>query len=102
MTNSDPFAHSELDRFLRDAEVEARTGIRATRRAELEELGLFPRRVPIGARAVAWSERELVAWQKQRLALRDDAAAAAQAKRERTPQAVVRECRQPVEADAPA
>jgi prophage regulatory protein len=94
MPSHDPSTHRDLDHFLRDAEVEACTGIRATRRAELEERGLFPRRVPIGPRAVAWSEREVVAWQRQQLALRDDALAAAQAKRTRTPQVVARSSRQ--------
>ena len=90
MSGNDPFANGELDHVLRDAEVEAATGLGGTRRAELEAAGLFPKRVPIGARAVAWSGREVLAWQKQRLALRDDPEAAAQAKLERTPEPAAR------------
>jgi prophage regulatory protein len=86
MTANDSTA---LDRFLLASEVEALTGVRPTRRAELEQQGQFPRRIPIGPRTVAWSESEIREWQAARLALRDDAAAEVRARYDRTPQAAV-------------
>jgi prophage regulatory protein len=41
----------------------------------LEREGKFPRRVPIGEARIAWVESEIVAWQQQRIKVRDEKAA---------------------------
>jgi prophage regulatory protein len=64
-------------KFLREPEVLDRTGLSATAIDLLEARGEFPRRIPLGARAVGWIEVEVVEWQRQRIALRDDVAARA-------------------------
>jgi prophage regulatory protein len=64
-------------RFMREPELLARTGLSATAIDILEARGEFPRRIPLGARAVGWIETEVAEWQHQRIALRDDAAARA-------------------------
>jgi prophage regulatory protein len=69
--------------FIREAEVRRRTSFSPSQLDNLERLGQFPKRVPIGDRAVAWVEAEVTEWQQQRIAIRDDAAAEAQARRRR-------------------
>jgi prophage regulatory protein len=70
-------------RFLREPELLARTGLSPTMIDILEAKGQFPRRVPIGTKAVAWIESEVAEWQLQRIAIRDDAVTEAQARRKR-------------------
>jgi prophage regulatory protein len=70
-------------RFLREPELLSRTGLSASQIDLLEAEGAFPRRVPLGPRAIAWIEAEVVAWQQRRIAMRDDAAAEAEARRKR-------------------
>jgi prophage regulatory protein len=71
--------------FLREHEVEQRTGLSTSQRDRLEAAGEFPRRVPIAERAVGWIEHEIVEWQLKRIATREDAAQAERARIERTP-----------------
>ena len=62
-------------RLLRRPEVERRTG--KTRAGIYEDMaaGVFPRPVKIGPRAVAWIEKEIDDWQRQRIDDRDNQAA---------------------------
>jgi prophage regulatory protein len=62
-------------RLLRAKEVDRLTGTGETQRYRLEAAGLFPRRVKITDKAVAWVEGEVLAWIAGRMALRDEAAA---------------------------
>lgn len=82
--------------FIREAEVRRRTSFSPSQLDSLEKLGLFPKRVPIGDRAVAWIEAEVTEWQLARIALRDDEARDEQARIERTPPV-----RRRIEDDAP-
>jgi prophage regulatory protein len=70
-------------KFIREPELLARTGLSATAIDLLEARGEFPRRIPLGTKAVAWIETEVTEWQRQRIAMRDDAAAEEQARRRR-------------------
>jgi prophage regulatory protein len=70
-------------RFIREPELLSRTGLSATAIDILEARGEFPRRIPLGTKAVAWIETEVIEWQRQRIAMRDDAAAEEQARRRR-------------------
>jgi prophage regulatory protein len=70
-------------RFLREPELLECTGLSATAIDILEAKGEFPRRVPLGERAVGWVSTEVAEWQRQRIAIRDDAAAEGQARRRR-------------------
>jgi prophage regulatory protein len=83
MSKADLLRTAAPTRFIREPELLARTGLSATAIDILEERGDFPRRVPLGARAIAWIESEVVAWQQRRIALRDDAATDAEARRKR-------------------
>jgi prophage regulatory protein len=71
--------------FLREPEVRRRTGFSTAYIAILELYGRFPRRVPIGDRAVGWIEAEIEAWQRERISLRDDPVADDQARLLRMP-----------------
>ena len=76
----------ETDRLLRWPEVRNIVDISRYSARALELQGLFPKRVSLGGpRAVAWSERELLAWVQARLAARSDPRAEAAAKARRTP-----------------
>ena len=62
----------QQNRFLRLPAVEEKTGLKKTyiydlMRKPLEEGG-FPRPVPLGGRAVAWSENEVLTWINARIA----------------------------------
>lgn len=59
------------DTFLRDPQVTAVTGIPRSTRYELIEKGEFPRPIRLSPRIVAWSGREIAAWQRKRIADRD-------------------------------
>jgi prophage regulatory protein len=71
--------------FLRQDEVERRTGLSTSQRDRLEALGQFPTRVAIGPRSVGWVEAEISDWQRARIALRNDAEHAEKARLERMP-----------------
>jgi prophage regulatory protein len=72
-------------RFIREPELKARTSLTSSVIDKLEEAGEFPRRVPISDRMVAWVEAEIEAWQRNRIAARDDAARSEQLKLLRSP-----------------
>ncbi len=55
------------ERFLRLPTVEAMTGLSKRTIYRLIEAGDFPENIKLTARAVAWRESEVVAWQRQRL-----------------------------------
>lgn len=57
------------DRFLREREVQHRTGLSRSTRWRLERIGKFPRRRRISANAVAWLDSEIAAWIAARAAL---------------------------------
>lgn len=59
----DSLAH---DRFVREAECKQITGLSRTRRWELEKAGLFPKRVKLSERAIAWRLTALMAWIEER------------------------------------
>lgn len=52
-----------IDRFMRRKDVEAATGLARSTIYERMSAGTFPKPVPIGARAVAWRESDVAAWQ---------------------------------------
>jgi prophage regulatory protein len=54
------------DRLVRLAEILARTGLSRSSLYRLESLGLFPRRLKLGQRSVAWRETQLQAWIESR------------------------------------
>lgn len=58
-------------RLIRLPEVQARTGLSRSHLYALEALGEFPRRLKLSIRATAWSEAEVFAWIKSRIAARD-------------------------------
>jgi prophage regulatory protein len=72
-------------RFIREPELKARTSLTSSVIDKLEEAGEFPRRVPISDRVVAWVEAEIDAWQRGRIAARDDTARSEQLKLLRSP-----------------
>jgi prophage regulatory protein len=72
-------------RFIREPELLVRTGLSATAIDLLEAAGEFPRRVPVSAHVVAWVEAEIEAWQRDRIAARDDMARSAKLKLLRSP-----------------
>lgn len=55
-----------VDRFVREAECKAITGLSRTRRWELEKEGKFPTRIKLSSRAVAWSLKSLMQWMEER------------------------------------
>jgi prophage regulatory protein len=71
--------------FLRQDEVERRTGLSTSQRDRLEAAGLFPSRVPISSRSVGWVEDEITRWQLARIDVRDNVVGTAQARLERMP-----------------
>ena len=54
-------------RFIRRPVVMYLTGLGRTAIDDQEAAGHFPRRFPIGPRAVAWLESEVNAWQRARI-----------------------------------
>jgi prophage regulatory protein len=59
-------------RILRRAKVEETTGLpRATIYDKISK-GTFPKPIKLGKRSVGWLETEIIAWQKARIAERDD------------------------------
>ena len=63
-------------RMLSFPELKERKGIRFCRMHidRIEKAGNFPKRVRLSSAAVAWSEDEVDAWLKAKLAARNDAA----------------------------
>ncbi|EKF9741423.1 AlpA family transcriptional regulator [Vibrio cholerae] len=60
-------------RFLRLKEVMSLTGLgRSTIYKFMADETDFPKRVPLGGRAVAWVESEIEEWMESRLSMRDN------------------------------
>lgn len=58
----------QLQTFLRLKQVKALTGFSRSWIYEAIHRGDFPAPIPIGARAVAWPENSIAAWQASRIA----------------------------------
>ena len=58
-------------RLIRGKQVEDRTGFSLTHIRRLEAQGLFPKKVYLGPKSVAWIDEEVDAWVKARVAERD-------------------------------
>ena len=61
-------------KMLRKPELEAKTGLCERAIRDLEQVGVFPKRVllnPLGGRAVAWVEEEIDAYLRERAAARE-------------------------------
>ena len=58
-------------RLIRGKQVKHRTGFSLTHIRRLEEQGLFPKKVYLGPKSVAWIDEEVDAWVKARVAERD-------------------------------
>ena len=58
-------------KFLRLPEVINKTGYRRSNIYHLMNLGLFPKAVSLGPRAIAWVEEEVEEWMQQRIDQRD-------------------------------
>jgi len=54
------------ERLLRRPEVEARTGLSRSTLYDWMKRGEFPQPVKLGARIVAWRERDVTAWLESR------------------------------------
>jgi prophage regulatory protein len=54
--------HTAAPQLLRLPEVKQRTGLSRSTIYAIEAAGRFPRRVPLGPRAVAWLDSEVSAW----------------------------------------
>jgi prophage regulatory protein len=67
------FSKNATKRFLRLPEVMLRVGLRHTQIYAMMAEGRFPRPVKVGARAVAWLESEIDAYQDACIAERDAA-----------------------------
>ncbi len=60
-------AHEQLtDRFLREPEVKAITGLSRTTRWRLEREGNFPNRKSLSKNSVGWLESEISTWIRER------------------------------------
>ncbi|EGQ7810169.1 AlpA family transcriptional regulator [Vibrio parahaemolyticus] len=62
-------------RFLRMSEVIHLTGLSRSSIYDRMNANQFPKSVPLGGRAVAWVESEVMEWLENRIAQRDDVAA---------------------------
>ncbi len=60
-----------VQRILRRREVTSVSGLPTSTLYEQIALGLFPKPVKLGERAVGWLEDEVNAWQEARIAERD-------------------------------
>lgn len=58
--------HSPNKRVLRRSEVEARTGLSRSTLYDWMKRGEFPQPVKLGARIVAWRERDVTEWLESR------------------------------------
>jgi len=70
-------SHSEEDRILRIKDVMYLTGISKSYIYQLENKGLFPKRIQLveGGTAVGWLESEVYEWLNSRITRRDEEAA---------------------------
>ncbi|WP_088347467.1 MULTISPECIES: AlpA family transcriptional regulator [Rhodomicrobium] len=68
-------ADAPLRKFLRLPAVEAAIGKKKSWLYRAVEAGEFPRPIKIGSATVVWDAAEIGAWQAQRIAERDQAAA---------------------------
>lgn len=59
--------------ILRRADVERATGLSRSTLYDLMATGRFPRPIKLGGKAVGWLERDILAWQRDRIAERDGA-----------------------------
>ena len=57
----------QLERFLLREDVKRATGLATSTIYELMSKGEFPAPIRISPRRVAWREREIIAWQQQRI-----------------------------------
>jgi prophage regulatory protein len=65
-------APAQTERLIRFAEVKRLTGIDSRQQAQnLVRMGIFPKPVSIGLRAIAWVESEIAAWRDARIVERD-------------------------------
>lgn len=69
--NSSPLDDSRSVTLLRLPAVKQKTGYSKSSIYLLEARGEFPRRVRLGARAVAWSAAEIEKWIAEKIAARD-------------------------------
>jgi prophage regulatory protein len=70
--NSEDLSMPDISPTLeRRRQVEQRTGLKRTRLDDLEKQGLFPKRVVLSARAIAWVKSEVDDWIRARIAARD-------------------------------
>ena len=60
-----------LHKIVRLDELPQYCGLRRTQIEQLISENKFPRAVKLSARRKAWLESELIAWQQERIALRD-------------------------------
>ena len=58
---------NEPERFLREREVKARTGLSRTTRWRLEQTGDFPRRRRLSPNSVGWLASEMETWMRGRI-----------------------------------
>lgn len=63
-------------RFIREPERRRLTGVSSTTWWRMEKRGEVPRRVSINGNSVGWVEQEVLDWMQQRIAMRDQEAAA--------------------------
>lgn len=75
--------HGKPKRLLRFGELKAHAPHSKSSLYEMIAKGEFPKPVPIGPRAVAWIEDEVVAWQEAQIAKRNAAVADRDARRSR-------------------
>ncbi|UGA53711.1 helix-turn-helix transcriptional regulator [Vibrio sp. VB16] len=57
-------------RFIRLSEVKTKTGLSRSTIYEYISLGMFPKNIKVGPRAVVWVDSEIESWSKQRFAVR--------------------------------
>jgi prophage regulatory protein len=62
----------ELNRIIRLAELPQYVGLKRTQIDQLIQEGRFPHPVKLSARRKGWLESELIVWQQQRIAERDN------------------------------
>jgi prophage regulatory protein len=55
-------ATEPVDRIVREQECASLTALSRTRRYELEQRGLFPKRIKLSERATGWRLSEIRAW----------------------------------------
>lgn len=66
-----------VNTVLRRADVERATGLPRSTIYEMMARGTFPKPIKLGTRAVGWLETEILAWQRARVADRDNTGKAA-------------------------